>query len=103
MPGGWPDMDAKSAKCWALERLQLGEVIDHPQAIIAGRGWRLAARIHELRQEGHNILTARGRGGVGRYYMDDGRQGDLFAGRDPAATGSGDNGETTKAGGGHGK
>lgn len=87
-------MDAKSAKDWALERLQSGEVIDHPQAILAGRGWRLAARVHELRQAGHSILTARGRGGIAKYHLADDRQGDLFAGTDPAATGSGDNGET---------
>lgn len=96
-------MGSQSAKAWALERLQSGEALDHPRAILSGHGWRLAARIHDLRKEGHQIMTVRGRGGVGQYFMPDGRQRDLFGGDDPAATGSDTNSGKTTCGGDHGK
>ncbi|MDD3760843.1 MAG: helix-turn-helix domain-containing protein [Acidithiobacillus sp.] len=88
--------DKASAKEWALQCLQSGKVIDHPQAIIGGHGWRLAARIYDLRKEGHRILTARGSGGIAKYHLPDDRQLDLFAGEGPAATGPDHNGETAK-------
>ena len=69
-----------TAANWALAELQSGHAITHPDAIMAGNGWRLAARVHDLRKSGIRILTRRGRLGVGIYTLPDDRQLELISG-----------------------
>jgi hypothetical protein len=82
-----------SASQWALEQLESGHSITHPDAIMAGKGWRLAARIHDLRKAGFQIVTSRDRGGAGVYSFPDDRQLELF-GSGAAGTAPGTTSET---------
>jgi hypothetical protein len=90
-----------TAADWALDQLQQGHAITHPDAIMAGRGWRLAARVHDLRKAGIRILTRRGRAGMGIYTLPDDRQIELLSGGDAGHIAGGSaGGEATKANGG---
>lgn len=71
-----------TAANWALHELQSGHAITHPDAIIAGKGWRLAARIYDLRKSGVQIVTRRDRRGAGVYSLPDERQIELLSGGD---------------------
>ena len=77
-----------TAADWALSELQSGNAITHPDAIMAGKGWRLAARVHDLRKSGIRILTRRGRSGVGIYTLPDERQLELISGAAGTAPGT---------------
>lgn len=69
-----------AAANWALAQMQSGHRITHPDAILAGKGWRLAARIYDLRKSGIQIVTRRDRRGAGVYSLPDERQIDLLGG-----------------------
>ncbi len=94
---------AISDEAWALAQLKAGRAIDHPDAIEAGHGWRLAARIYDLRKKGVQIVTRRGRNGKAAYSLPDDRQLSIF-GNGPAATGPEfDDDDTHHQGERHGK
>ncbi|MGC9217402.1 helix-turn-helix domain-containing protein [Acidithiobacillus sp.] len=78
-----------SASQWALEQLESGRAITHPDAIMSGHGWRLAARIYDLRKAGFQIITRRDRRGAGVYSLPDERQLDFF-GDGAVGSGAGD-------------
>ena len=69
-----------TASRWALAQMQSGHAITHPDAIMAGKGWRLAARIYDLRKSGVQIVTRRDRRGAGVYSLPNDRQLDLLGG-----------------------
>jgi len=90
---------------WALAQMQSGRAITHPDAIGAGMGWRLAARIYDLRKSGVQIVTRRDRRGAGVYSLPDNRQIVLIEGGAVASSaGDSADGEATEEsdGGRHG-
>ncbi|OFA16439.1 hypothetical protein A4U49_07380 [Acidithiobacillus ferrivorans] len=94
-----------TAADWALHELQSGHAITHPDAIFAGKGWRLAARIYDLRKSGVQIVTRRDRRGAGVYSLPDNRQIVLIEGGAVASSaGDSADGEATEEsdGGRHG-
>ena len=89
-----------TAADWALAELQSGNAITHPDAIMAGKGWRLAARIYDLRKLGVQIVTRRGRRGAGVYSLPDDRQLELLVGAGGTAPGTASKQVFTKEAGG---
>ena len=89
-----------TAANWALAELQSGHAITHPDAIMAGKGWRLAARIYDLRKSGVRIVTHRDRRGAGVYSLPNDRQLDLLGGAAGTAPGTASKQVFTKEAGG---
>lgn len=77
-----------TAADWALDQLRSGNPITHPDAILSGHGWRLAARIYDLRKLGVQIVTHRDRRGAGVYSLPNDRQLDLLGGAAGTAPGT---------------
>ena len=88
-----------SAANWALAQMQSGHAITHPDSIMAGKGWRLAARIYELRKAGVQIVTRRDRRGAGMYSLPDDRQIELLSGAVASSAGDAADAETTNEAG----
>jgi hypothetical protein len=89
-----------TAASWALDQLNAGNSITHPDAIMAGKGWRLAARIYDLRKLGVQIVTRRDRGGRCVYSLPDDRQLELLVGAGGTAPGTASKQVFTKEAGG---